>query len=234
MEKSLLQKWKAFFLGFSVLCLLFLSLTYSHADKPKEFSRETWEEQREDLSWDAREKREEEREGFRLPTFSSGLGLSQLAKEVITLVFIFLVFFILFLFVQKMINTPKNEKKKHAPSGAQLRLPDEAGLLQGDFEAEMRNALAKEDYKEALRAAYLLGMQHFVLQKAIRWKRSKTNTLYLRELPGAEWKSTIRPLMQAFERTFYAEYPFTAEAWAQIPPQITQILSLQQDEKTPE
>lgn len=232
MEQLIPQVWKNFSLRLSLLCLLFLGMWgYAQADAPRAFDRETWEEAREDLAWDKRERKRRE-----LPNLPSlpDLGLSQFVKEIITLGFIFLVFFILFLFLQNLANAPKNEKKKESLSGSQLRLPDEEGLLQGDFEAEMQRALAKEDYKEALRAAYLLGMKHLVEQKAIQWKRSKTNTRYLRELPSADWQAAIRPLMQAFERTFYAEYPFSAETWASVPPQITQILSLQQNEKISE
>lgn len=79
------------------------------------------------------------------------------------------------------------------------------------FEKELKDALAKGDYAEAVRLRYLFTLQQLNEMKIIQWKEWKTPLMYVDELDyNAE---TLKELTMSFLYIKYGHYPATEETY---------------------
>lgn len=100
----------------------------------------------------------------------------------------------------------------------------------GELESRLDEALARSDFRQALRISFLMVLQELHQRELIGWKREKTNADYLSELPSAGMRDSFGILSTIFSWTWYGEYPVDKPAFDRVYPLFTHFL---QSIKTP-
>lgn len=75
-----------------------------------------------------------------------------------------------------------------------------------DFDVEIENAVAKHNYRFAVRLLYLKCLKQLSDSGLIEWKIDKTNYAYINELKDAGRKETFSQLTRQFEYVWYGEF----------------------------
>lgn len=75
-----------------------------------------------------------------------------------------------------------------------------------DFDAEIENAVAKHNYRFAVRLLYLKSLKHLSDAGLIKWEIDKTNTQYIYELQNADQRTEFGSLTRQFEYVWYGEF----------------------------
>lgn len=75
-----------------------------------------------------------------------------------------------------------------------------------DFDAEIENAVAKHNYRFAVRLLYLKCLKQLSDSGLIEWQIDKTNYAYINELKDADRKETFSHLTRQFEYVWYGEF----------------------------
>ena len=96
----------------------------------------------------------------------------------------------------------------------------EANLHEAEIDRFLREALAQQNYRLAVRLYFLAIMKELSLKKIIEWQRDKTNGAYLREVRTRkrEWFDEMAQLVIIFEYAWYSEAGFSANDFAQVDP----------------
>lgn len=84
------------------------------------------------------------------------------------------------------------------------------------FEDAIREALANNDYRLAVRLIYLLSLKMLSDRGLIDWKPGKTNTAYLYELQGHASERPFRDLTAEFEQAWYGGEEVSQEHYQDI------------------
>lgn len=84
-----------------------------------------------------------------------------------------------------------------------------------DFNQLKTQALAEQDYNEALRWQYLGQLQILNQQAFIRWEKNKTNRDYWRELKASEARQAFATLNRWFDYVHYGDFQLNNEDFAQ-------------------
>ena len=85
---------------------------------------------------------------------------------------------------------------------SKVSYPDEDTIYGIDFEAAIREALASENYHEAVRMVYLQTLRYLSDNKYINWQIFKTPTQYIVEMHS----DTFREFSMHFIRVRYGNY----------------------------
>ena len=84
------------------------------------------------------------------------------------------------------------------------------------LEAMLNEALARENYRAAVRYRFLMLLRELARQDKIAWRREKTNSRYLAEIQDPELKQMFRKAAWWFDLAWYGEWNLTAADEAQI------------------
>lgn len=79
-----------------------------------------------------------------------------------------------------------------------------------DFQFDIDSALARQDYREAVRLLYLQTLKTLSDKEMIEWQLYKTPTQYLYEVNAEELKEPFRNLTNHFLRVRYGNFEATA------------------------
>ena len=109
-----------------------------------------------------------------------------------------LLIYILFRYVNK-------ERTAYTESNENLRLIEESALDDIDFSKLINIALAKKDYRLAVRFTFLKSLKRLSLSKLIIIKEGKTNYEYYYELPNS-LQPAYRQVLSVFEYVWYGEF----------------------------
>lgn len=74
-----------------------------------------------------------------------------------------------------------------------------------DFETLIAEAIAKKDFRIAVRLHYLKTLKLLADKKLIDWKTNKTNHNYIKELKESKFKNSFEELTNLFEWIWYGE-----------------------------
>lgn len=85
-----------------------------------------------------------------------------------------------------------------------------------NFEQEIENALAKNNYRFAVRLLYLNCLKQLSDAGLIKWEIDKTNSIYIDELANQEQRTAFRMLTHQFEYIWYGEFLIDGEAYKNI------------------
>ncbi|MBR1933134.1 MAG: DUF4129 domain-containing protein [Prevotella sp.] len=96
-------------------------------------------------------------------------------------------------------------KRSGSHQQAPLTATDEDTIYGIDFEAELQRALARADYRQAVRYVYLQTLAWLSEQKRIDWQPQKTPTQYVREVGDGPF----RELSRHFVRVRYGNFDAT-------------------------
>lgn len=95
-----------------------------------------------------------------------------------------------------------------------------------DLRAHHREALARGDFREAVRYRYLLVLQTLDAQGAIRWSRHKTNREYVREMRSAtsrEQAEAFHEATRVFDWVWYGRRPVDRDRYDRLAPLFTAL-----------
>lgn len=85
-----------------------------------------------------------------------------------------------------------------------------------NFDAEIENAIAKANYRFAVRLLYLKCLKHLSNAGLIDWQIDKTNSAYISELKNQQQQDAFRMLTLQFEYVWYGEFLIDQQAFKNI------------------
>lgn len=95
-------------------------------------------------------------------------------------------------------------------------------LVLTDFDLMIREALANNDFRLAIRFSFLKALQILEKTERIAWKKEKTNHDYLSELESKD-RSSYDRLLLVYEYTWYGEFPASEPLYDSITGQVGAI-----------
>ncbi len=84
------------------------------------------------------------------------------------------------------------------------------------FDQEIENAVAKQNYRFAVRLLYLRSLKQLSDAGLIDWKIDKTNNTYINELSNEDQRSAFKILTRQFEYVWYGEFSIDAPVYSDI------------------
>jgi hypothetical protein len=85
-----------------------------------------------------------------------------------------------------------------------------------NFDEEIENALAKANYRFAVRLLYLKCLKHLSDTGKIEWQIDKTNSAYIGELTDSRQQDAFRTLTRQFEYIWYGEFAIDKQIYSNI------------------
>ena len=85
-----------------------------------------------------------------------------------------------------------------------------------NFDEEIENAIAKGNYRFAVRLLYLKCLKHLSNSGLIDWQIDKTNSAYISELKNQQQQDAFRMLTLQFEYVWYGEFLIDQQAFKTI------------------
>lgn len=85
-----------------------------------------------------------------------------------------------------------------------------------DFDAQIREALTRKDYKEASRLLYLQTLRELSDNEYIIWELYKTPTEYIYELKPENGRETFRVLTNTFLKVRYGNFDITESVYTDM------------------
>jgi hypothetical protein len=178
----------------------------------KKFDEKKWKEVAGGLQYDEEKKEpQKDQEPKKGNNFNFSIDPENL--RLISFVIIFVLFaFILYYVAQ---NTKFKQKiKKMTPADAARPVEDIEEL---DTDGLLRQALAADDLRMAVRVQYLLLLKKLNEVGLIAWKKDKTNRDYLSELYGRnDCYENVRGLTLAYELVWYGERKVSDESFRRL------------------
>jgi len=175
------------------------------------FSRDTWEEAIDGLDYGDVEQREEKPQkdkSAKPPISGNAAGAVRALLIVLAVVAVAMLIAILL-----GVGKAKNKKLKDQ----EITIDNlEENLPESDVDPFLRQALAEEDYRLAVRLLYLRTLQQLAAGRLIEWKRDKTNREYLLETRHQPWSGEWRSLTQIFERIRYGGQAIEKDTFASL------------------
>lgn len=112
--------------------------------------------------------------------------------------------FLIYLFIKQALNDPsrKSISTNSALFSDQTAPHDVADL---DLEALLREALAQNNLRIAVRLYYIKLLKHLNNEGFIRWEKDKTNRDYANELASNGFSNEFKKIMTAYEYVWYGE-----------------------------
>lgn len=121
------------------------------------------------------------------------------------------------------LDTPANQML--ARDGTAITLENvEQYLHESDLERFLREALANQDYNQAVRLYYLKIIKNLSEQGAIDWAREKTNRDYLREMQNHVLAQPFRKATQTYEYIWYGNQALSAWHFGELEGGFKQLL----------
>jgi hypothetical protein len=121
-------------------------------------------------------------------------------------IFVAAVLLVIYSLYKKRTDLFINEHRKPIPYTI-----EEKDIYRIDFEAEINNALAGGDYRNAIRLLYLQTLRFVADQQWVDWQIYKTPTEYAFELKPVELRSPFRVLTNHFLQVRYGNFEATGE-----------------------
>ena len=165
------------------------------------------------------EKRRDSRKnnGIDLPSFD---GLGEIFK-VVAITFIVLVLgFLLFRLIDENYFGI-GQKNKANPNITFENL--EEHIHEVDLDALLQQALANNDYRQAIRIYYLIIIKQLSNSDAITWKKEKTNGEYVSEMYGKKNFEDFRQVTTLFERVWYGDMILDESKYQMVAPKFSAL-----------
>ena len=102
----------------------------------------------------------------------------------------------------------------------------EERMHESDLDKFLREALAKNDFRLAVRIYYLAVIKELSVKEIIRWKKDKTNREYLNEVVSRkpEIFPDFRDTTLAFEKVWYGDFKITEGDYMSISPRFRKFM----------
>lgn len=175
------------------------------ADSSLVIGEEEWKELCEDVDYSENylESKEEEDPHRRVSSHGSSASADGLKYFYYGLVLVAIVLIVLWLTRNLKGNTKLEEKTIIAENLADL----EENVHELDLEQLLKEALARGDFRLALRLNFLIIIKLLSQKGHIRWAKEKTNWEYYAELKDRLIADQFREIVNSFEGFWYGEHP---------------------------
>ncbi|WP_338222458.1 DUF4129 domain-containing protein [Algoriphagus confluentis] len=100
---------------------------------------------------------------------------------------------------------------------------DELLLQRRDLHALAEEALARQDYRQAVRYRYIEALQQLISRKLIEWKSFKTNRDYLRELQGNALQAPFSEVTRIYNFVWYGHFELDKATFSALESSFHQI-----------
>ena len=120
------------------------------------------------------------------------------------------------------VNRQRDGAKVGAPIELEEMHPSEIPL--SELERLLKEALAKGDYRGAIRIYFIFIIRDLSDKKWISWQKEKTNFHYLREMSGKNEFDDFNRSVSYFEIIWYGKREIDSAKFEQIRPSFTRFL----------
>ena len=122
------------------------------------------------------------------------------------------------------------KKKKKIPKTTSFDLAEvETNLAISDLDQFIKEAENQGNYSLAIRLHYLAIIKALSRKKIIRYKKNKTNHVYVAKVDTTPFGEAFRQATHAFERIWFGENTFTQTDYQQIKPDFVKWISTAQN-----
>jgi hypothetical protein len=121
------------------------------------------------------------------------------------------------------------DKKIKAADEFTVTDPEE-DIHSGDLEKMYADALAKGNFRSAIRIRYLIVIRELSLQQMIHWKKEKTNQEYVFEMMNNIFYKHFKEVTLLFEKIWYGETDINEQSFQLINPQFHALVSALRNE----
>ena len=115
-----------------------------------------------------------------------------------------LLIFLLVRFFLKVNSRTLITGKKEAPSFQFTE--DEQIIKNEDINALINDAIAKNNYRLAIRYYYLLSLKYLTEKHVITWQQEKTNEDYITEIESETLKNNFKNITRIYDYVWYGEF----------------------------
>ena len=197
----------------------------SESIQPQQFDESTWNASIEDLDYTIKRKpppkttSKRKSKPFNWPALGSGVA------AVLKFFVILLAATILGMIIRHYLNAPRNIAVKKLVLD-ELNIEEiEANLEETELIPFIRKAIDQSNYAMAVRLYYLEILKQLSGDKAIVWRKNKTNRQYLQEMSTSSRFVEFRMLTLIFERIRYGGQALTRAQFEEIEPGFTAFLN---------
>jgi hypothetical protein len=184
-----------------------------------------------DYSDDKMKKPEPEKPTNSRSSDSSGAGVAILAGAVLMFLKWFfiiggicLIAFLIYRFIGEG-NVFGTKSRKIAVSSDEIDLENiEENLEKAELDPIISKAIATKNFPLAIRLYYLAILKELTLAGAIKWKKDKTNRIYVQEMQPHPLMENFRQVTTIFERVWYGDTPLDEVGFEQIQPSFQGLL----------
>jgi hypothetical protein len=231
---------------FSLIMLIFMTLpitefsaqSYDEAPiKEGTFSKENWKNTIADLEYSessaSKKKRKENealekgRRGEAQESYEPGWAERTMfqGNNAIKVIFFSIAILALAFVIWKIVQAQM--KLKNPKIGKQVDFIKDVveDIHETDLEHFLREALASDNYKMAIRVYYLMIIKELANKKLILWKKDKTNNIYVREMQTTEYYQNFREITRNFERAWFGEKEVEKADFQKLQPQFKGFVS---------
>ena len=127
-----------------------------------------------------------------------------------------------FLIYYMYLNRQKGNTKVGEPINFDEVAPTEIPLT--ELERMLHEALAKGDYRGAIRIYFIFIIRDLANKRWINWEKEKTNFHYLREMSGKNEFDDFNKSVSYFEIIWYGKRELDSATFEQIKPNFTRFL----------
>jgi hypothetical protein len=184
-----------------------------------------------DYSDDKMKKPEPEKPTNSRSSDSSGAGVAILAGAFLMFLKWFfiiggicLIAFLIYRFVGEG-NVFGTKSRKIAVNSEEIDLENiEENLEKAELDPIISKAIAARNFPLAIRLYYLAILKELTLAGAIKWKKDKTNRIYVQEMQPHPLMENFRQVTTIFERVWYGDTPLDEVGFGQIQPSFQGLL----------
>jgi Domain of unknown function (DUF4129) len=220
--------------GIATLLALFWLVPQGRSQAPavRTIDQSTWEEASGNLDYSKDVPKPKKQKKTRAPVSGPNLDFSFKGLDAILLVLgIVLLIALIGYGLYTALDTPSN--RMLARDGTEITLENvEQYLHESDLDRFLREALAKQDYNQAVRLYYLKIIKNLSEQGAIDWAKEKTNRDYLREMQHHALAQPFRAATQTYEYIWYGNQRLSVWHFGEIELSLKQLLEQTSGVKT--
>ncbi|MFN3916475.1 MAG: DUF4129 domain-containing protein [Flavobacteriales bacterium] len=103
--------------------------------------------------------------------------------------------------------------------------PNPTEIPLSELELKLREALARKDYREAIRIYFLYILKLLIERSWIDWHKKKTNLHYLREMSARKEHQAFSNVVTVFEIVWYGKRPVSEDDYNRVEPIFKQLVS---------
>lgn len=186
-----------------------LSVTRQELEKTyrkESFDKKKWKEIVGNTSYSEEAEEEKQKQNRTLPN----MAIDPRVIQVIGYAVIFgLLAYLIYLFIKQAMKDPNRNIQRGSALFTDMTNPEHVADL--DLENLLREALAQNNLRLAVRLYYLKLLKHLNREGFIRWEKNKTDRDYANELVSNGISGQFRKIMIAYEYVWYGERTPSAE-----------------------